>query len=319
MQEARTAGQETRTAVPEAGKAPVQSREEMVKTANDIVNKVTSNENVTREYNKAQMEEQRHAVAAADQECVSLLQRGEMPASADNLMAAQALTKGRDNLFEPGEKSRENKRDGVKKQQEGAEGKSVESTALWKRLEDMDDFTESYTKLTEEARSAVEEATFTEADSSVDVRNMQLSHKQLTVAAALARREEFYLPVYIGDTLTRVHLTLDKNSEEKGTVTIGVTISEEEHIQARLYLQDGMVYGMLFAEGKVELKKVQEIADTFKREARNSWQVGNITVINSEKRMPELVRSGEHAKTESAELYRVAKTFLQSLQGFGAL
>ena len=318
-QETRTAGQETRNAGQETGKAPAQSREDMVKTANDIVNKVTSDENVTREYNKAQMEEQRHAVAAADQECVSLLQRGEMPASADNLMAAQALTKGWDNLFEPGEKSRENKRDGVKKQQEGAEGRAVESTALWKRLEDMDDFTESYTQLAEEARAAVEEATFTEADSSVDVRNMQLSHKQLTVAAALARREEFYLPVYIGDTLTRVHLTLDKNSEEKGTVTVGVTISEEEHIQARLYLQDGMVYGMLFAEGKVELKKVQEIADTFKREAGNSWQVGNITVINSEKRMPELVRSGEHTKTESAELYRVAKTFLQSLQGFGAL
>ncbi len=302
----------------EIGNAPVQSREEMVKTANDIVNKVTSDENVTREYNKAQMEEQRHAVAAADQESVSLLQRGEMPASADNLMAAQALTKGWDNLFEPGEKRRENTRDGIKKQ-EGTDGKPMESTALWKRLEDMDDFTESYTQLAEEARAAVEEATFTEADSSMDVRNMQLSHKQLTVAAALARREEFYLPVYIGDTLTRVHLTLDKNGQEKGTVTVGVTISEEEHIQARLYLKDGMVYGMLFAEGKVELKKVQEIADTFKREAQNSWQVGNITVINSEKRMPELIRSGEHAKTESAELYRVAKTFLESLQGFGTL
>ncbi len=299
-------------AVQKGDGGTAQSRESMVKTANDIMAEVTSDEKVTKEYDKAQLEQQRQAVAAADQECVSLLQRGEMPASADNLMAAQALTKGWDNLFETGEKRRER----VREEKKDPDQEPVESTSLWQQLEDMDGFAQNYARLAEEARVAVEEATFSEADSSIDVRNMQLNHKQLTVAAALARREEYYLPVYIGDTLTRVHLTLDKGSQEKGTVTIGVTLSEEEHIQARLYLQGGMVYGMLFAEGKVELKKVQEIADTFKREAQNSWQVGNITVISSEKRMPELVRSGEHTKTESAELYRVAKTFLESLQGF---
>lgn len=302
----------------ETDAVPAQSREALVKAANEIVTEVSSDEKVTREYNKVQLEEQRQAVAAADQECVALLQRGEMPASADNLMAAHALTKGWENLFNPFEKRREEETDGRKAggKREASGEESSESAGLWRQLEDMDGFAERYVQLAEEARAAVEEATFEEADSSVDVRNMQLNHKQLTVAAALAKREEYYLPFYIGDTLTRVHLTLDKGSQDKGTVTVGVTLSEEEHIQARLYLQNGMVHGMLFAEGKVELKKVQEIADTFKRDAQNSWQVGNLTVIGSEKRMPELIRSGEHARTDSAELYRVAKTFLQSLQGY---
>lgn len=59
--------------------------------------------------------------------------------------------------------------------------------------------------------------------------------------------------------------------------------------------------------------KVREIADTFRKEAESSWTVGNITTIASEKRMPALVKSGEHTPTESAELYRVAKVFLQSV------
>lgn len=318
----RSAASDTGTGAAEDSGTVVQSREEMVKTANDLVAKVTSDEKVTREYNKAQLEEQRQAVAGADQECVALLQRGELPASADNLMAAQALTRGRENLFAAGEK-----RDGAGKTEEkensgragrtrGEKTKEAESTGLWEKLGDMEDFVESYDRVAREAREAVEEATFTEADSSMDVRNLQLNHKQLTVAAALARREEYYLPLYVGDTLTRVHLTLDRSSMEKGTVTVGVTLSEEEHIQARLHLQDGTVHGMLFAEGGVELKKVQEIADTFKREAEGSWRVGNITVIGSEKRMPELIRAGEHTRTDNAELYRVAKTFLQSLKGF---
>ena len=303
----------------ESGAAPAQSREAIVKTANDIVSEVTSDEKTTREYNKAQLEEQRQAVAAADQECVSLLERGQMPASADNLMAAHALTRGWENLFEPGGRRRRGMESGMQAQEEEKAQKQepAEGTELWEQLDDMDDFTTAYEQLAEKARAAVEEATFAEADSSVDVRHMQLNHKQLTMAAALARREEYYLPVYIGDRLTRVHLTLDKSSQEKGIVTVGVTLSEEEHIQARLYLQDGAVYGMLFAEGGMELKKVQEIADTFKREAQDSWQVGSITVVRSERRMPAMVRSGEHARTEDAQLYRVAKTFLKSLQSHG--
>ena len=162
----------------------------------------------------------------------------------------------------------------------------------------------------------MEDATFAEADSSLDVRHMQLSHKQLTIAAALADREEFYLPMYVGDTLARIHLTLDRNSPEKGTVTLGITISQEEHIQARLYLDRGTVHGMVFGEGKIDLMKVQETADTFKKEAGDIWNVGSITVIPSQTRMPELIKSGEHVKTDNAELYRVAKVFLQSVRGF---
>ena len=44
-----------------------------------------------------------------------------------------------------------------------------------------------------------------------------------------------------------------------------------------------------------------------------SWTVGNLTTIASENRMPELIKTGEHTPTNSAELYRVAKVFLQSV------
>lgn len=237
-----------------------------------------------------------------------------MPASADNLMAAHALTYGRENIFElsdrrKAERERQVRRGGERE----PEQEPVESTELWEKLDDREDFTSNYEQMAREAIELVEEATFEEADSSVDVRNMQLNHKQLTITASLAQREEYYLPMYVGETLTRIHLTLDRSSEEKGTVTIGVTISEEEHLQARLYLDKDTVHGMLFGEGKVEVMKLQQIADTFRKEAENSWKVGNISTIVSERRMPELIKSGEHVRTESADLYRVAKVFLHSV------
>lgn len=278
----------------------------LAEAARKIVNEVSPSEADTREYNKAQLEEQRQAVSAADKECVAMLQRGDMSASADNLMASQALIRGWENIFESADRRR------------GTGSKpETDSAALWRKLEDKDQFVEAYAELAKDAMEAVEEETFSEADSSVDVRNMQLNHKQLAIAATLADREEYYLPMYVGKEVVRVHLALDRSNPQKGTITIGVTLSEEEHIQARLYLQNGTVHGMLFAEGKTDIKKLQGTADNFKKEAENNWAVGNISVIPSEKRMPELIKSGKHAQADTAELYRVAKVFLQSVEEFG--
>ncbi len=302
--------------------------EAFVKAANDVLTEVSPDEKATREYNRTQLEEQRQAVNAADQESITVLQRGELPASADNLMAAQALTYGTENLFSFGDRQRSA---GVKKSpvdimallarkanpdgaaEEPKQEEGPASARLWQKLDSMEEFVSDYSQMTEDSMKSVEEATFAEADSSMDVKQMQLSHKQLTVAAALAKREEYYLPMYVGDRLARVHLTLDKSSQEKGTVTIGVTLSEEEHMQARLTLNQGTVHGMLFGEGRVEVTKLQEIADNFRKEAEGSWNVGNLSTIASEKRMPELIRSGKHNPTESAELYRVAKVFLGAI------
>ena len=321
-------------AVPQAAQQAAASAraeavsEALVKAANDVITEVSSDADATREYNKTQLEEQRQAVSAADKESVAMLQRGALPSNADNLMAAQALNHGVDNLFEIVDRKPAKKKEqysmndlmamlanksGAEKPQPEKAPEETGSAGLWQKLDNMEEFVEDYSRTTEAALASVEEATFAEADSSVDVRNMQLNHKQLTVAAALAKREEYYLPLYVGDTLTRVHLTLDKGSQEKGTVTVGVTLSEEAHMQARLYLQNGQVHGMMFGEGKVELMKLRQIADTFKEEAQKSWEVGNITTITSEARMPELIKSGEHTPTDSAELYQVAKVFLHSV------
>ncbi len=308
-------GQEAAAGKSRTDSASAAAQEALVRTAKLIMAEASSSEESAREYNKTQMEEQRQAVSAADKECVAMLQRGDHPSSAENLMASQALIFGNENIFEAADRYRSQGRQMPGKPQKGTEkAQETDSASLWQKLEDMDEFAEGYRELTKSALEAVENATFTEVNSSLDVRHMQLLHKQLAIAASLSDREEYYLPMYVGDRMARVHLTLERNSEEKGTVTVGVTFSEEEHVQARLYLDKGKVHGMIFGEGKIDLNKLKETADNFKRDAESSWPVGNITVIPSEKRMPELVKSGEHVRTENAELYRMAKVFLQSVR-----
>ncbi len=306
-----------------------------VKTANKVVQKVSSNEKATAEYNKVQLEDMRKAVVTADKECVAMLQRGEMSASADNLMAAQALTQGAENIFEQGDKRKNsvNKNKSAEGAQNQPAPKAAETSApkeaapvqdaprreitnssqLWEILDDRENFVDTYVEFAKSAMEAVEDATFTEAESSLDVRSMQLNHKQLTVAASLAKQEEFFIPLQVGDTVTQVHLTIDRNSAEKGTVTVGVAPTEDDYMQARLYVEKGTVYGIFMGGAQNEVMKMQEIADTFRREAGSNWMVGNITVVPAGGGMPDFVRPGEHVPTENAELYQVAKVFLHSV------
>ena len=59
--------------------------------------------------------------------------------------------------------------------------------------------------------------------------------------------------------------------------------------------------------------KTEKIADIFKKEADESWNLGDISVVTTDVRFT-AVGKGTDAVTENAELYRVAKSFLSAVQ-----
>ena len=148
----------------------------------------------------------------------------------------------------------------------------------------------------------------------MDVRRLQLWHKQLTVAGSLAKQQEYFIPMYIGDTLSRVHLTLDRGSGRMGTVDIGVHFSEGD-IHARFGLEEGRLQGIFMAGDKQEVMKLHKIADTFKKEAEGSWTVGSISVVTTDAGSAvNHTRTEGNAGTDSKELFRVAKVFLEAVR-----
>lgn len=269
---------------------------------------VSYNDVVEQEYDNEELEEMRQSVTSADKECIAMLQRGELSQSADNLMAAQALMNGSENIFRRFLRREDNDR----QERNGRKGKDDRVGGnLWKLLDDKEEFVKEYESTAEAAQEAVEEMTF-EANSSIDVRGMQLLHKQLHVAAALANKEEYFLPMYLRDALARVHLTINRTGGQEGIVAIDVNLGEER-IHADIRLENGTVDGIFTAENENEVMKLQRIADTFIEDAEDSWTVGNISVGSTGSSRLEPAAAGG-ARTDSTELYRVAKVFLQSVR-----
>lgn len=264
--------------------------------AEKIMTEVSYNEETERTYNREQLEQYRTALASADAECAAMLERGEIPAGADNLLAAAALLEGDEDLF--------------------ADGSGEEQdTELWELLDRPEEFESKYEESIVQAKESLEEATFRSADTSLDVRRMQLAHKQLTIAGSLAGKQEFFLPMYIGDRMTRVHLTFDRSAESAGMVEIRMRSGDEQGIRAAFRFEGGALTGILKNENKNEVMKTEKIADIFKEEAGENWKMGDISVVTTDVRFPEAAGVGMDAGTGNMELYRVAKVFLHAVQG----
>ena len=320
-----------------------------IQDAGKVLTKVSYSEEAESAYQQEELEQLREAVAAADSQCTALLQRGQMSANADNLLTAQALVNGTENLFALGRMAGGNRRGQAqavdrnvtdasqnnnffaeidREQAESTvmeasseataaeEGGEAAGSRLWETLESPESFVQDYDALTADALAAAEEASLMEANTSLDVRSLQLAHKQLTVMNALAKQEEYFIPMYVGETLTRVHLTLEHGTG-RDTVSVGVQLSGEERLEAQFGLEDGVLNGFFAAQDQNEVMKLQELADTFKEEAGSIWKVGSISVTTQSPATVKDTVTAEDSRTESAELYRVAKVFLQTVQKRG--
>lgn len=327
--------------------------------AEEILTEVSYSREAEEEYNRILLEEIRKT-AQAEGDSVALLQRGELTTSAENLMAAQALLHGTEDLY-----GAAGVRKGVPQQgaaMQGAAGTAgtagvagtpapagaagteasgaatglpgtaamavpqdtaeaadngvIRSLELWQKLEEKDSFRTAYAEMAEEAAAAAEEATFEGADTSLDVRRMQLIHKQLTIVSHLARQEEYMVPMYIGDTLSRVHLTFDRSGAGKNMVQINARLDGGESLEASLSLENGTVHGIFTGKTEEEVMKWQGVADTFREEASQSWTVGDLNIVTADRTVPgtNAAKDNSAERTDNAELYRVAKVFLHALR-----
>ncbi len=266
-------------------------------------------------YQQMELEQIRMA-AKADNESLALLQRGELPANAGNLLAAQALMSKGKSPFEEWKNRAKN---------DTADELYHKLVNVWETMEDKERFAEDYETLLEETLQNVEDMSIMEAVSSLDVKQFQLLHKQLSVAASLARKEEFILPMYIGEELAKVHVTLNRQAGTKGSVNLSVDLSKEEHVEAYFVLKNRDLSGFLVGNTQSEVMKLRQAADIFIDSLRqeSSYQLidGGLKIFSTNQvpanmNINEQTMDGieESGRPNNAELYQVAKEFLQAMK-----
>lgn len=286
-------------------------------------------EQIMQGYEKEQLKQIRELVRM-EEAVPAMLQRGEIPVTAENLLAAQALVQGKINPFKTLREKVEELQRGEKVVAENSIEEALQETVretvqsenLWEQLENPAEFRENYVQTMAELQTQAEEITFAQAETSLDVKLMQSSYVQLGIMGQLSRSQEYFLPMDMGETTALVHLTIENGAKQKGEIAIAVDMGEDTHMEAHLRVQNGRVDGYLVGKTSLEVTKLQEASDIFSNLINENTsmelEVTSLPVVsrgNTNWTGTSDINSQEKLNApDNGMLYRVAKIFLQAIR-----
>ncbi len=258
------------------------------------------------EYNRELLDEVRRLSEVEDAD-INMLRKLEIPVTVDYLLAMSDL--------------KEHRGSAVRKLWE-KRGDSEETPEAMKYIqqweEGLTDYAggkETYQTYMEQLKSMVEEMTFTATDTSIDVREMQLIHKQLHIAGLAAANEEYDIPILLKDEMTAIHLTLRHDDNISGRVSVNMDSVQYGKLSARLTLQEGKISGYLTAETSVLQEMLQKTKESFTLRIKElGMEAGELPVIlgTGQEEVAEISENNQREST--AELYQLARIFIRSLK-----
>lgn len=289
--------------------------------AKEILAEVSEDTESRNAYYQECMQQMREA-ADTEPEAAQLLQKGEVNTSASNLLAAQVLLEDPAELFGDLQRYREkyNKEKEMPLAAAGEEPAGAEASELWEQL-DQQNFAEDYRAMLQDAVEETETNSIEQAENHLDVKQLQLIHKQLHLAEKLQDKQEYFLPMYLGDRLAGVHLTMQQGSGEVQTVDIRVDAGEEQ-LEAHLQVTGERVEGYLVGNTPEEVTKLEKTSDIFlewiQTDTSADWKAEKLPIVSS--RDMTRMAAGEiqnadtiESRADAGQLYRLAKGFLQAV------
>ncbi len=242
---------------------------------------------------------------------IEVLSESDMPVSPYNLLAQDVLMNQRGRTFNSLMKAAS---------KEDALSEKVKSAV--NRLQEDFNGKEEAVSAYEEFKTASEElvsARALELKDAVDVRELMLLNKQISVAAGHVRDESFEVPVEIDGQWTSINLKLVRGSEESGTVTATMETEGYGKIGAKFSLNGKQLSGYITGENKEGLKKLAEKADELSKElAGNGREIRQLNFIDTGSldlnRFAAAEESGAEKAAGNRELYEVARAFIKVIQ-----
>lgn len=257
-------------------------------------------------------------------EAAELLQRGEVPISASNLLAAQALMDDPAEMFGNLRRYREKYRQEKEVPQTvtgtGEVPAGTETSELWEQL-DQQNFAEDYRTMLQNTAEDVETMSLEQADEHLDVKQLQLVHKQLRLAESLQAKQEYFLPMYLGEQLAGVHLILQQRAGTTGAVEIRVNAGDME-LEAHLQVKGDTIDGYLVGNTPEEVTKLEKTSDIFleriQTDTSADWKAEKLPIVSSRDMTRMAAGETKNADTiesriDTEQLYRLAKGFLQAV------
>lgn len=258
------------------------------------------------EYNRYIYEEARSAMGT-EEAVLKQLVNYHQPVTADHLQSLASLLKQPGEIFKKLQK--------LRKEDDPPAGEfDIESD-----LTDCEHAKEAYEKHTNVLQELVEKTAFSNTATAMDLKAMSTLYKQITFMGAMAREENYEMPVEINGNMTAINLKMIHTKDAESKVVISMETGELGKTAAEFHFSEGKLtgYGICSTPEGTSLliqnqKAFQEALE------KEGIQTGEIQFITGEKlnlKEFSLKESKDRISGEGTkELYRTAKTFIGYIQ-----
>ena len=264
-----------------------------------------------KEYRQEQMREVQQACEVEDAVIEELL-HSKQPVTINNLAAADMLMNSRGALYKKmkeytSPENEENVKDAVSR--------------LHDALTDEKSAQEAFEEMEQVFGEVLEEAQYNPDISYIDLKAIQSCRKQLTLAAGLAKEENYQIPVEINGETTAIHLRVLHDKQDGGKVK--ATFETESHgkVAAEFSIRNGKVSGYIACSTQEGTDNIQGKNDSLQKclrttveaLAHNELELGDIGIVCSAELdlnayTAEETQNGSSVQT--ADLYQIAKAFI---------
>ena len=253
--------------------------------------------------------------AKAPAESYAMLERGQLPATAQNILAATQLEQTTAEVLGKALQKWKDKRSG---ETTSKEREKAAPDGLWQKLSDKDAFEKEYGETVNETMQSIEEATVAEADTAIDVRELQLLNKQLHIMYTLSQTREYYFPMEIDGEVTGVHLQFVQG-EEKGLVRITMESMTLGKIAGALQVTEERVDGYFVGNRKETVMNLKNSSDIVNKSLGEEWKFCEVEFLYSESNYIPMdwTRTSAETQVDSDSLYRLSQSFLQVVKAVG--
>ncbi len=277
-------------------------------------------------YQREQLE-QFAEVLSAPEEIYTYLEQNDIPNTMSNILAITQMFRNPNRMFErlftPHSRDKQN----IEKVRELKDLVLERFAEAVKSPEEMADAQETLAEVAEHVMDTmiIED----EHISAVDLKELRLLNKQLSLCAQQSRKECYMIPVQTGEGVTGVSLKIVRGEKKKGLVDIFFRGSLMGKVAASFEAKEDGVSGMIATDDEQTRQLLSDNLGLF-AEKLNQNQDGTMDLrvayipdlslehyaVSNEQSGRQPVKEEERNPVQTARLYHIAESFIQTIEEF---
>lgn len=261
----------------------------------------------------------------AEDTVIRMLTEGKQPVTANNLLAANAFSKYPGLLFKKTSEYAKTL------EQNSHQDELAEAVAdLQDNFTDKESVNEAYGKLQDTVSNILQNALYENKEPGVELKNIGLMYKQISLASSLAKEERYEVPVMIDGELSSIHLRVIHGDQKNPKVSAGMWTEAYGKVAAEFEVKDGALSGYIACDNNDGLQKLSQGQEDFISSLQDAGfatqsvhyihskqlDIHNFTQKNSNEttRENDTQEQAKTTKVSTRELYQAAKVFIGYIQ-----